>query len=149
MEKRKVCYDKVNISSLDPEVVAGALTKLEKVGYDLIWSLSAAQLAAIFSRIRESPVLRLRHFGLHINNISHISPLLLVGVIQRLETFEFFLGKMTVEQATAILTMVKENRLGRIKNIKIFSVLGMRSVSPSLLQEARLNAKLEWQDWYI
>ena len=124
--------------------MAGALTKLEKVGYDLIWSLSAAQLAAIFSRIRESPVLRLRHFGLHINNISHISPLLLVGVIQRLETFEFFLGKMTVEQATAILTMAKENKLGKIKKIRIFHVNGISSVSPSLLQEARLNSALVW-----
>ena len=49
---------------------------------------------------------------------------------------------MTKEQLTAILTMAKENRLGRMKYIVIYHVAGMSSVSPSLLREARLNTKL-------
>ena len=56
----------------------------------------------------------------------------------------FSWGEMTAEQFTAILTLAKEDRLGKIKRIRIRWVAGMRSVSPSLLQEAQLNAKLEW-----
>ena len=136
--------DTGNISSLDPEIVAGAFTKLEAVRLDLNWSLSSAQLAAIFSRIRESPVLRLRHLMLFAHNISHVSPLDLVKAIQRLEKFEFYLGGMTGEQATAILTMVKKNRLGKIKIIKIGFIYGVGYVSPSLIQRAKQNSALTW-----
>ena len=136
--------DTVNISSLDPEVVAEALTKLEMVERSLCHCLTAGQVSTLFSRIHHSPDLRLRHLQLRMCNISHLSPLVLIGAIQRLETFDIVYGRMTAEQATAILTMVKENKLGRIKNIKIFRVPGISSVSPSLLQEARLNSALVW-----
>ena len=110
---------------------------------------ASREMSALISKICHAPVLRLNELVLQYMDLWDVPPEDLVGAIQRLKMVQFLDGWMTVEQATAILTMVKENRLGRIKNIKIFSVLGMRSVSPSLLQEARLNAKLEWQDWYI
>ena len=64
--------------------------------------------------------------------------------IQRLERVEFWRGEMTGEQLTAILTMAKERKLGRIETIRIALVDGMSSVSTSLLQEARQNIKLNW-----
>ena len=70
-------------------------------------------------------------------------PDVLVGAIQRLEIVEFLGGGMTAEQATTILTLAKERRLGSIKTITIYNIIG-RSVSPSLLQEAQLNGALEW-----
>lgn len=132
--------------SLDPEIVARALVKLEEVGVDLRLFLSAGQLSALLSRIRDSPELRLSKLHLYYlkSEISLLPPEVLVGAIQRLEEFKFSWGKMTAEQATAVLTMVKEGRLGRIKKLGFCDVRGMRSVSPSLLQQAKLNGALEW-----
>ena len=140
---------RVNLPSLDPEVVAGALVKLESIdsipGSDLIDNLSPDQLSALFSRIRRSPVMRLCHLILTNKDLSLVPPEDLVGAIKRLEVVQLLYGRMTAEQLTAILTMAKEDRLGRIKNIKISFVAGRSSVSPSLLQEARrLNNKLKW-----
>ena len=136
----------VNFLSLDPEVVAGALTKLETVGLQLADNLSAGQLPALFSRIYQAPDLRLTRLCLFYKDISSVPPEVLTGAIQRLEVVQFVDGRMTEEQATAILTLAKEERLGKIKNISIYRVADMESVSPSLLQEARVNAKLEWID---
>ena len=63
--------------------------------------------------------------------------------IQRLERVEFWRGEMTGEQLTAIHILAKEDRLDRIKIIRISRVAGMSIVSPSLLQEAKLNTKLK------
>ena len=68
----------------------------------------------------------------------------LVGAIQRLEVAHFRWGEMTAERLTTTLTLAKERRLGRIKRVEIFHVRGMRSVSSSLIREAKFNSKLEW-----
>ena len=132
-----------NLSLLDPEVVAGALIKLKTVKTD-IHGLSNGQLSALFSRILQAPVLRLTRLHLWGKVLSLVPPQVMAGAIQRLEVVELQLGRMTGEQATVILTLAKEERLGRIKTIKIYQIRGMRSVSPALIQEARLNAKLKW-----
>ena len=137
-------YEHVDIAGMDPEVVAGALTKLETVDYGLSWSLSAGQVSALISRICQAPVMRLSELHLLNKDLSLIPPGLLTGAIQRLEMVLFSQGRMTGEQVTAILTLAKEDRLGRIKRIRIKWVAGMRSVSSSLIKEARLNNKLEW-----
>ena len=129
---------------LDPEVVAGALTKLEKVGPDLGGILSAGQVSVLLTRILHSPDLRLTQLHLYSKDLSLVPPEVLVGAIQRLEVAWFQYGKMTREQLTAILSLAKENGLGRIKTIVIQRVDGMSSVSPSLLQQARQNIKLKW-----
>ena len=130
------------VKSLDPEVVAGALTKLEAVDQNLCLSLSADQFTALISRICQAPVLRLTKLWIDSDFISLVPPEVLVGAIQRLEMVVFWWGRMTDEQFTAILTKAKENELGKIKNIYISSILGMWSVSPSLLEEAKQNKKL-------
>ena len=133
------------ISTLDPEVVAGALTKLETVGWDISDRLSPGQVAALFGRIRESPVLRLTKLDLAIKDLSHVPVEVVVGAIQKLEEVVFSNGRMTVEQFTAILIMAKEDRLGRIKKIEIIGVDYEGSVSPALLHEAKLNSALVWR----
>ena len=110
-------------------------------------SLSAGQLTALFSRICHSPDQRLTELTLYNNNISLVPPEVLVGAIQRLRVVWFVRGRMTGEQATAILIMVKERRLGRIEFIYLQKLVGMSSVSPCLLQEAKLNTNcLLWID---
>ena len=90
--------------------------------------------------------MRLSELVLLNKDLSLIPPEVLMGAIQRLEMVQFSGGRMTGEQFTAILTLAKEDRLGRIKRIRFICVAGMRSVSPSLIKEARLNNKLEWSD---
>ena len=138
-------FDAVHISGMDPEVVAGALTKLETVSNNLSWNLSAGQVSALVSRICQAPVLGLSELYLYGQDLSLVPPGLLTGAIQRLEVAEFMCkGKMAAEQVTAILTLAKEDRLGRIKRIRIFYIDGRRFVCSSLIKEARLNTKLEW-----
>ena len=141
-----VCGGPFGLSSLDPEVVAGAYVKLETVGPNLIGLPSSGQASALFSRILHSPDLRLKKLFLRGQDLSLVPPEDLVGVIQRLEVVMFRWGMMTGEQASAILTLAKENRLGKIKRIMIDNVSHMNSVSPSLLQQARFNKKLEWKN---
>ena len=64
---------------------------------------------------------------------------LLARAIQRREKVEFLYAlRMTVEQITAVLTMVKENRQGRLKTVKIHQD-AIVSVSPVLIREAKMN----------
>ena len=134
----------VDISSVAPGIVGQAFTKLERVGTELSHSLTASQLSALFTSIRQSPDLRLRELELSLKDLTLLPLEDLVGAIQRLEEAWFRRGVMTVEQLTTILTLAKEERLGRIKRIEIHSVGGMGSVSSSLIRKAKLNSKLEW-----
>ena len=134
----------VNLSSLNPEVVAMALTKLESVGPHLSWGLLPTQLNALLTRICNFPNLMLNELDVVNNDFSIIPPEVLVGAIQRLRIVHFLDGRMTEEQATAILTIAKERILGRIQFIHLCHVAGMSSVSPTLLLEAKLNKKLLW-----
>ena len=73
---------------------------------------------------------------------SSVSPVVLVGAIQRLEKVELFYDgmksdRMTAEQITAVLAMLKENQQGRLKELEIYSY--GKAVSRTLLQQARLN----------
>ena len=102
-----VCWNPVNFSTLDPEVMAGALVKLERVDFDLSNCLSTDQVTALFSRICNSPDLRLTELLLLNKDISLVPPEVLVLAIQRLKRVHLVFGWMTDEQATAILTLVK------------------------------------------
>ena len=74
-------------------------------------------------------------------DLTSVSPEVLVGAIQKLENVVFWNGMMTVDQINRILAMLKGNQQGRLKEVVIYrpSILG-GSVSPTLLQEARLNS---------
>ena len=104
-------YNTVNLSSLDPEVVAGALIKLETVGHQLSYNLSAGQVTALFSRICQAPDLRLSKLDLHFKDLSHVPVEVVVGAIQKMEEVVFWYGRMTADQLTAILTLAKEDWL--------------------------------------
>ena len=141
---KNLTFTAFNLSSLDPELVARALIKLETLEPNLVDSLSAGHLIALISRICHSPESKLSALFLFNKDLSLVPPQDLVGAIQKLERAEFRNLTMSGEQLTAILTKVKERRLGRIKNLRIQFVSGMRSVSTSVLQEAQLNPKLKW-----
>ena len=95
------------------------------------------QLVAIFTRLANQPgdsILKKLEFGRV--DLTSVSPVILVGGIQRLEEMGFFWSDMRAAQVNAILSMVSEGRQGRLKTIKIKkSVTG--TISEDLLQSAR------------
>ena len=141
--------DFVDISSLDPQIVVGALIKLERILFAPCPRLAPVQVISLFSRIRDSPNQRLSQLRLwsYDDGMDYtvVPTEVLVGAIRKLEVVDFGGGEMTEEQLTAILLMAKERKLGRIKRFQIRNVIGMSSVSPSLLQAAQLNDALEWK----
>lgn len=146
---RRLRSNSYDISSLDPGTLAGGLVKLNEVvvGEDHSYCLSADQVTALLSGIRDSPEVRLSKLHFFEKDLSQLPTELLVEALQKLEEVKFSEGKMTAAQFTAVLTMVKEGRMGRIKKIVFNWVTGMRSVSPALLKQAKLNKALKFQ-WF-
>ena len=140
------CIHSHIISTMDPEVVATALIKLETIGMEISWNLSPNQHSALFCKIKNSKNLTLRQLHMINMNISIVPIEILLGAIRKLKIVHFIRGRMSKEQATAIITSAKEKRLGKIELIRFSYVIGMSSVSPSLLREAKLNSqyKLLW-----
>ena len=135
-----------DISMVPPEMFAGAISRLEKVRIWRSAGVRAGQLKSLFvtliSHQERVGGPKLKHFQFYTaEDLSSISPEVLVGAIQRLEVVKIGrpdrIGSMTADQITAVLTMVKENQQGRLTVIEIYGT--GRSVSPTLLQEARMN----------
>ena len=137
-----------NVSMVPPEVFGGALLRLERVTLGSWTGVTADQLESLFrllvSHQEEAGESTLRELMLSSTDLSSVSPEVLVGAIQRLETVDFWSGKMTAEQITAILTMLKENRQERLKKLEIIGPDFGGALSPTLLQEAKLNNILIW-----
>ena len=85
---------------------------------------------------------KLKKLRFYLTYLTSVSPEVLVGAIQKLEEVVITHGTMTVEQITAVLTMVKEKQHGRLQRFGIGIDLG--SVSPSLVEEASFNKILEF-----
>ena len=137
-----------NVSMVPPEVFARAVSRLERVTLGSWTGVTAGQLESLFqmliSQQEEAGQSTLRELMLSSTDLSSVSPEVLVGAIQSLETVDFWSGKMTAEQITAILTMLKENRQERLKKLEIIGPEVGGGVSSTLLQEARLNNTLIW-----
>ena len=127
---------------MEPDILARALTKLETVGYSLTRPLSPSQVTALFSRIRYDPEMKITGLHLHIN-ISHVPPETLIETLQKVEEVYFLDARMTAEQAIAILTMIKENRIGKLQKIRNELPMIEEPVPSALLQEAKQNNALE------
>ena len=129
----------VDVSMVSSAVFAGALSRLESVYLGLYTRVTAGQLEALFtvltSQQAEAGEPKLKELGLDGVDLLSVSSELLVRAIQRLENVEFFYARMTVEQITAVHTMVKENRQGRLETVKMDGV--------DLLWEARRNHAME------
>ena len=69
-------------------------------------------------------------------------PETLIETLQKVEKVSFFHAMMTAEQATAILSMIKENGLGKLQKIRIW--IPDIEVPAALLQEAKQNNALEF-----
>ena len=86
-----------------------------------------------------------RRLGFCRTDLTLVPPEVMVGAIQRLEEVEVLDTEKTVKLINGILTMVKEDRQGRLKDLKIIKLKSSLrvSVSPTLLQEARQNTSVK------
>lgn len=128
-----------DVSLVPPEVFAGALSRLETVEFSLPSGVPRAHLEALFMLMEEAGGSKLKQLRFCFTDLSSVSPEILVGIIQRLERVVVWGGVMTADQVTTILTMLKENQQGRLKDIWIDGPRFDGSVSPALLQQAKLN----------
>ena len=133
-----------DITRVPPELFAGSLSSLQTVRFCSRSRVTPSQLESLLLMIssqEEAGGSTLKHLRFDDIDLTSVSPEVLVGAIQKLEKVAFYVVKMTVPQITAILTMLKENKQGGLEDVVIMgpSILG-GSVSPTLLQEARLNS---------
>ena len=129
---------------------AEALSRLETVFVGYRAGVTPSQLESLFLRLishqEEAGASKLKKLRLIWTDLTSVSPEILVGAIQKLEEVVILHG-MTVEQITAVLTMVKEKQHGRLQRFGIG--IGLGSVSPSLIQEASLNKILKFKIGYV
>ena len=139
-----------DVSQVPPEVFAEALSRLETVFVGYRAGVTPSQLESLFLRLishqEEAGGSDLKKLRLIWTDLTSVSPEILVGAIQKLEEVVILHG-MTVEQITAVLTMVKEKQHGRLQRFGIG--IGLGSVSPSLIQEASLNKILKFKLGYV
>ena len=135
-----------SLSQVPPQLVASAFSRLESVVLNSAESvdlISAEQLSAIFTMLLSQELAGSKLKSLDIlfieEELSTISPDVLVEGIRRLETFELHYSTVTAEQINAILSAVTEGRQGMLKTIKIVisneDILG--TVSQTLLESAQ------------
>ena len=135
-----------DVALVPPEVFTGALSRLETVVFRPCTRVTPSQMESFFLMLFSHQVeaggstLKLKRLKFYVNDLTSVSPEVLIGAIQRLEDVAFYSSRMTVEQITAILTMLKNNQQGRLKHIEIISLPDF--VSPTLLQQARLNTNV-------
>ena len=90
-----------DMSGMDPEILSEALVNLETVDVGDL-RLSPGQVLSLFSRIRDSPNLRLTQLSL-LCNVSMVPPEVFVGAVSRLERVQFYRRAVTVGQLEALL----------------------------------------------
>ena len=83
--------------------------------------------------------LTLKHLKFYGTDLTSVSLKVVVGAIQRLEEVVVWGGTVSAKQINAILTMVKDNRQGRLKDLVIFRPDVVGTVTLTLLQQASMN----------
>ena len=104
----------VDITQVDPDVVAGAVTKLEKVK---LW-VTPAQLKSILTKLQFGDS-KMKDLSLMDPDLCAVTTEVLIGAIRMVETVETVAALFTADQVTAILVMLTEGSRGRLKKLSI------------------------------
>ena len=127
-----------NISQVSPDLMAGAVSRLEHVQLPRSAAPTPDQVAAIFTMLanRQLGTFKLNHIQLKGTDLRSVAPEVLVQGLPKLRKMRFEGAKLTTDQLTAILVMVREGRQGKLKTlwIEYSDVIG--EISPDLLQSA-------------
>ena len=118
-------------SSIDPQFLSAALVKLETVsGIKLL----PGQILSLFSRIRDSPDLRLAELRLGNSNVSMVPPDVFVRAVSRLGSVEF--REVSADQLEALFRKLFYHQAGagdtKLRQLKLWGP-NLSSISPSVL----------------
>ena len=118
-------------SSIDPQFLSAALVKLETVsGFKLL----PGQILSLFSRIRDSPDLRLAELRLGNSNVSMVPPDVFVRAVSRLGSVEF--REVSADQLEALFRKLFYHQAGagdtKLRQLKLWGP-NLSSISPSVL----------------
>ena len=128
-----------DLSQVAPDVLAGAVTRLEKVE---MGDVTPTQLQELFTRVQLGGH-QLKELCLDHTDLSAITTQDLLGAIRMLEIVGFDSAvRLTMDQVTAILAMLTEGSPGKLKKLKIFSPY-VEEEAYDLLKAAEPNEILE------
>ena len=134
-----------DVSTVPPQLFSNALSRLETVKFCSTSRVTPSQLDFLMMMIshpnqfRES---KLKHLAFYDINLTTISPPKIVEAFKKLEKVEIFAGRMTVNQITEILLMLRGNQQKKLKNIRIFNPILNGSVSPTIHQDTNLHSSV-------
>merc|ERR1712129_146502 len=118
-----------NLSPVDANILAQAVTQLEEVG--LGWTaLTPQQVEAIFAALETSSKTKILRIG--VNNLSSVDPDVLARVTNKLETVDMEGTDLTEQQMTRILT---QNHL--TTNLKELNIKNNGKVDEELCRQAK------------
>ena len=125
------CWAWNDHSSIDPQFLSAALVKLETVsGFKLL----PGQILSLFSRIRDSPDLRLAELRLGNSNVSMVPPDVFVRAVSRLGSVEF--REVSADQLEALFRKLFYHQAGagdtKLKQLKLWGP-NLSSISPGVL----------------
>ncbi len=106
----------VDLSQVAPDVLVGAVTRLEGV---CLGDVTPPQLQDLFTRIQQGGS-QLKNLILKDTDLSSITPEDLVGALKMLENVWFDDGVLTTAQVTAILAMLNEGSQGRLRSLQLY-----------------------------
>ena len=117
------------LSSVDPSLLASAVSRLEEVGMDRT-ELTVLQVEAIMTAIhgRDCPVKKL---DISYNNLSTVDPRLLANTVKSLEEVGMVMAKLTFQQVEEIMSAIGAGDCF-VKKMYI-SLNNLSSVDPRLL----------------
>ena len=128
-----------DLSGVDPELLANAVTNLEKLNIEFT-ELTQQQAAAILSNVSEAT--KLNELNIRWNDLSRVDPGLLAKVVTNLETLYIGNTKLIQEQAVAILSGVINGSKMTELDLCLNDLSG---VDPGLLAKARTNLETLWE----
>ena len=126
-----VNISKIDLSSVDPRLLAGAVKKLSCLHVDSV-HLTEQQTESIIAAICQGS--KLKHLRISESNLSSVNPRLLAGAVKKLETLDVGYGKhLTTKQIEAIFVAI--NQGSQLKTLDI-SYNDLSPVNPMLLAQA-------------
>ena len=128
-----------DLSGVDPELLANAVTNLEKLNIEFT-ELTQQQAAAILSNVSEAT--KLNELNIRSNDLFRVDPGLLAKAVTNLEKLDIANTFLIQEQAVAILSGVINGSKMTELDIGLNDLSG---VDPGLLAKARTNLETLWE----
>jgi len=134
---KKLDLTRINLSSVDSELFARGITKLQEFN-SFLTNITIDQLNSLFTALSRNT--QLKKLSVFSNNLSSVDPELLARGVTRLE--DVYFTNITNEQSEAIFTAISQNN-SQLKKLNL-RFINLSCVDPAVL--AKAVARLEEVD---